>query len=139
MTAYTGGCTCGAVRYEITAEPIRGFYCQCRDCQRDTGAGHASVTVFPSAAMRVTGDVAENLRTADNGAQKRKGFCRNCGSPLYNKPQNKPDMIGIYVGTLDDPSGFRPEIVMFASRGHSWDHLDPALPRMPAMRPASGS
>ena len=134
MTAYTGGCTCGAVRYEITAEQIRGFYCQCRDCQRDTGAGHACVAVFPSAAIKVTGEVAENLRTADSGAQKVKVFCPNCGSPLYNKPQNKPDMIGIYVGTLDDPSGFRPQIVMFASRGQSWDHLDPALPRIPEMR-----
>ena len=89
------------------------------------------------AAMKVTGDVAENLRTADSGAQKRKGFCRNCGSPLYNKPQNKPDMVGVYVGTLDDPSGFRPQIVMFASRGQSWDHLDPALPRIPNMRVSS--
>jgi len=93
--------------------------------------------VFPTAAMQIAGDVVENLRTADSGAQKRKGFCGNCGSPLYNKPQNVPDMIGVYVGTLDDPSGFKPQIVMFASRGHSWDHLDPALPRVPNMRPAS--
>jgi hypothetical protein len=83
--------------------------------------------------MRVSGDVAENLRTADSGAQKKKGFCRNCGSPLYNKPQSKSDMIGIYVGTLDDPSAFKPQVVMFASRGHSWDHLDPALPRLAEM------
>jgi hypothetical protein len=93
--------------------------------------------VFPTAAMQIAGDVVENLRTADSGAQKRKGFCGNCGSPLYNKPQKVPEMIGVYVGTLDDPSGFKPEIVMFASRGHSWDHLDPALPRVPNMRPAS--
>jgi hypothetical protein len=87
--------------------------------------------------MQIIGEVVENLRTADSGAQKRKGFCGTCGSPLYNKPQNVPDMIGVYVGTLDDPSGFKPEIVMFASRGHSWDHLDPALPRIPKMRPSS--
>jgi hypothetical protein len=74
MTVYTGGCSCGAVRYEITAEPIRSFQCQCRDCQRDTGAGHASVMVFSTAAMQIAGDVAENLRAADSGAQKRKGF-----------------------------------------------------------------
>jgi hypothetical protein len=73
-------------------------------------------------------EVAENLRTADSAAQKRKGFCSNCGSPLYNRPQNKPDMIGIYVGTLDDPSAFKPQIVTYASCGHSRDYLDPALP-----------
>ena len=72
MTSYTGGCTCGAVRYEVTAEPVRSFQCQCRDCQRDTGAGHASVAVFPRAAMRVTGDVVENLRVADSGAETGK-------------------------------------------------------------------
>jgi hypothetical protein len=116
---------------------VRSFQCQCRECQRDTGGGHASVMVFPRAAMQITGDVAENPRTADSGALKRKGFCGNCGSPIYNMPQNVPDMIGVYVGTLDDPSGFEPEIVMFASRGHSWDHLDPALPKVPHMRPSS--
>jgi hypothetical protein len=134
MTAHTGGCSCGAIRYVITAEPVRGFLCQCHDCQRDSGAGHTSVAVFPRAAMQITGEVVEHLRTADSGAQKRKGFCGNCGSPLYNKPQNVPDLIGVFVGTLDDPSRFKPEMVMFASRGHDWDHLDPALPKLPNMR-----
>jgi hypothetical protein len=135
MTSYTGGCTCGAICHEITAEPVRSFQCQCRDCQRDTGAGHASVVVFPRAAMRIAGNAVENLRIADSGAEKRKEFCGNCGSPLYNKPQNVPDLIGVYVGTLDDPAGFTPQIVMYASQGHSWDHLDPTLPKVPRMRP----
>ena len=76
MMAYAGACACGAVRYEIAAEPIRGFQCQCRDCQRDTGSGHASVMVFPRAAMSVTGPVTEDLRTADSGAGKLKGVLR---------------------------------------------------------------
>lgn len=136
MTRYTGGCACGKVRYEIAAAPVRGFQCQCRDCQRDTGSGHASVMVFPRAALEVRGIVTETLRTADSGEQKLKGFCGSCGSPLYNKPLSRPDMLGVYVGTLDDPSDFRPELVMFASRGHAWDHLDPALPKIPNMRPS---
>ncbi len=92
--------------------------------------------VFPRAALAVTGIVTETLRTADSGEQKLKGFCASCGSPLYNKPLSKPDMLGVYVGTLDDPSDFKPELVMFASRGHAWDHLDPALPKIPNMRPS---
>jgi hypothetical protein len=81
MTHDTGGCSCGKVRYEIAAAPIRGFQRQCRDCQRDTGSGHASVMVFPLAALGVTGAVTETLRTADSGEQKLKGFCGSCGSP----------------------------------------------------------
>ena len=134
MTSYAGCCSCGAVRYKIAAEPVRGFQCQCRECQRDTGCGHASVMVFPRAAMHISGRAAEISRIADSGEHKVKGFCGSCGSPLYNKPGSKPDMIGVYVGTLDDPSGFKPQVVMFASRGHAWDHLDPALPRLPGMR-----
>ena len=132
---YAGGCCCGAVRYTIAAEPIRGFQCQCRDCQRDTGSGHSSVMVFPRNAVSVTGPVSEFLRGTDSGAEKSKGFCGTCGSPLYNKPLSKPDMIGIYVGTLDDPSDFKPQVLIFASRGHAWDHLDPELPKLPNMRP----
>ncbi len=134
MVPYTGGCSCGAVRFEIAAEPLRGFQCQCRDCQRDTGSGHASVLVFPRAAMRISGPVSEISRVADSGAQKLKGFCGSCGSPLYNKPVSKPDALGIYVGTLDDPSNFKPEVVMFTSRGLLWDHLDPTVPKLSHMR-----
>src|SRR5271168_3055253 len=49
--AYTGGCACGAVRYEISAEPIFMNDCQCRDCQRTSGTGHGSYLTFPSRAQ----------------------------------------------------------------------------------------
>jgi hypothetical protein len=87
--------------------------------------------------MRVTGQPTETSRIADTGERKLKGFCGSCGSPLYNKPVSKPDMTGIYVGTLDDPSSFKPDLVMFASRGHSWDYLDPSVPKVPYMRQTS--
>jgi len=131
MAQYSGGCCCGAVRYEISEQPIRGFQCQCGDCQKDTGAGHSCVMVFARTALRVTGEVRETLRTANSGERKRKGFCPQCGTPIYNKPESKPDFIGIYVGSLDDASGFKPDVVLFASRGHPWDHLDPTVPKLP--------
>ena len=77
-----GGCSCGAVRYEITAEPIRGFQCQCRDCQRDSGSGHTSVWVFPRTAFKATGPLKDSVRVADSGDAKVKCFCEVCGSPI---------------------------------------------------------
>ena len=134
---FSGGCACGAVRYTIDAEPIRGFQCQCRDCQRDTGSGHSSVFVFARDAFQVAGEVREITRIADSGATKHKGFCPNCGSPIYNKPADKAEFIGIYVGTLDDASSFQPSVVLFCSRGHAWDHLDPSIRKLPEWHPGS--
>ena len=127
---FTGGCSCGAVRYSINAAPLRAFQCQCRDCQRDTGGGHSSVMVFDRTAINIDGEVREILRETDTGKRKRKGFCGNCGSPLYNRPESRPDLIGIYVGSLDDASMFRPSVVLFSSRGYAWDHLEPEIPHL---------
>ncbi len=54
-TTYRGGCLCGAIRYEIAAEPMFGGQCQCRDCQHETGGGHASFMAFPADAVKLTG------------------------------------------------------------------------------------
>ena len=134
---FSGGCSCGAVRYTISADPIRGFQCQCRDCQRDTGGGHSSVFVFARDALTVTGDVREIARTTDGGTIKRKGFCPACGSPIYNMPDKSPEFVGIYVGCLDDASAFKPVVALFCSRGHAWDHLDPDIRKLPEWHPAS--
>jgi hypothetical protein len=127
----TGRCACGAVRYAITAPPIRAFQCQCKDCQRDTGGGHSSVAVFNRSALTIEGVVAEISRDADTGNRKTKGFCGACGSPIYNKPDVQPDLIGIYVGTLDDASAFQPSIILYHARSYAWDKLDPDVPRLP--------
>jgi hypothetical protein len=132
MTTYTGGCTCGAVRYEIAAEPLRAFYCQCRSCQRDTGAGHAPILAFPRTALKVTGRVTEFARPAESGAGMAKGFCATCGAPLYGKPGSRPEVVGIYAGSLDDPSRFAPQMVVFTAGGQPWDQVDPALKKFPA-------
>jgi hypothetical protein len=127
---FLGGCSCGAVRYQIDAEPVRAFQCQCRDCQKDSGGGHSSVFVFPRAALTIIGEAREIARSSDRGAIKRKGFCPTCGVAIYNKPDKVPDMIGIYVGSLDDATSFKPAAIFYAARGYAWDILDADVPRI---------
>src|SRR6266700_756580 len=121
----------------ISAEPIRGFQCQCRDCQMDSGGGHSSVLVFSRATFEISGEGREIARTSDRGATKRKGFCPNCGVSVYNKPDKSPEFIGIYVGSLDSAASFKPAIVLYASRGQAWDFLDPDIPKLPEWYPNS--
>ena len=51
---YTGGCACGAIRYETPHAPVFQNHCQCRDCQRRSGTGHGSWLTFPAGAWGVS-------------------------------------------------------------------------------------
>lgn len=129
MTPLTGGCACGAVRYCITAEPGFSFHCQCRQCQRASGAGHASLFVVPKAAVSVEGDVKFHDQTADDGATVSRGFCPRCGSPVLGQSSGAADVLLIAAASLDDPARFAPQKVVFSASGQPWDYLDPALPK----------
>ena len=79
-TTYHGGCRCGAIRYEIAAEPMFAGHCQCLDCQRETGGGHASFMAFPADAVKLTGTPRFYEARADSGNTIRRGFCPTCAA-----------------------------------------------------------
>jgi hypothetical protein len=138
-TTYRGGCRCGAIRYEITAEPILAGQCQCLDCQHESGGGHASFIALPADAVKLTGSPRFYESTADSGNLVGRGFCPTCGSSVVSRSSGMPGMIAITAGSLDDPSLFEPQFVVYTSRGHAWDRIDPALPSFPAMPPRVGA
>ena len=83
MTAkISGGCACGAVRYEIAADPQFQGQCQCRDCQRATGTGHADGLGFPENAVALVGTLSFYEVIGDSGKTVSRGFCPKCGSPV---------------------------------------------------------
>jgi hypothetical protein len=134
MTAkYSGGCLCGKVRYETDADPLVGIHCQCRDCQKRSGAGHASFLAFPRAMMKMTGPLKFHEVKADSGNMSSLGFCTECGSHVTGGSSGYPDMIPVMAGTLDEPGKFTPQLVAFSSRANAWDMLDPSLPKFPKM------
>jgi hypothetical protein len=126
---FAGGCACGAVRYECTAEPAMAFNCHCRDCQRFAGSAYSSGMFVPASALRITkGDPKYHISTADGGSTVGRGFCAECGSPVVAKNSAYPGFI-IYASSLDDPSRHRPTMDIFTSSAQPWDHMDPALPK----------
>jgi hypothetical protein len=135
-TTYTGGCNCGAIRYAIAAEPLMAGHCQCRDCQQESGTGHASQIAFPVAAVKLEGKATHWDKAADSGNIVTRAFCPKCGSPVYSRNSGMPDFFFARAASLDDPARYAPQMVVWTSSGFAWDHLDPALPRfakMPAM------
>jgi hypothetical protein len=71
--------SCGAIRYEIAAGPVMAGHCQCRDCQRASGGGHASHIGFPRAAVKLEGKATLWDKAADSGNTVTRAFCPTCG------------------------------------------------------------
>lgn len=131
---YSGGCACGAIRYQISDEPIFMNDCQCLDCQKISGTGHGSYLTFPSrAAIQLEGEATQFDRMGDSGNTKTSGFCPKCGSPVYMTFAAMPTLFTIHATSLDDPSRYKPQVATYTLRGHLWDHLDPTLPKFEKM------
>ncbi|MBI3503956.1 MAG: GFA family protein [Proteobacteria bacterium] len=133
--SYAGGCACGAVRYEISAEPFAMFYCQCRQCQRDSGTGHGAHLAFPREAAKFGGKVGEWKMVGDGGMEKLRAFCPTCGSPVYMTFPGMPTHFGVSAASLDEPDRFKPQFVCWTAAGHAFDRIDPALPKFDKMPP----
>src|SRR5689334_13632542 len=114
MTITTGGCACGAVRYEFSGEPLMMGHCQCRACQRSSGTGHASHVAVPASTFKLTGPVKYWESTADSGNLVARGFCMECGSPLTSMNNGMASMAFIRAASLDDPSLFKPGLAVWA-------------------------
>ena len=137
--AYTGGCACGAIRYEIAGDPMVMNDCQCRDCQRKSGTGHGSYLTFPSRkAVTLSGQAKHWDIVGDSGNVKTRAFCPTCGAPVYLTFAAMPDLFTIHAASLDDPARYKPQAVTYRVRGHDWDFLDPAVPQFDKMPPAAG-
>ena len=132
---YTGGCACGAIRYEVSAEPAVMNDCQCRQCQRDSGTGHSSHLTFVEAPVKLTGEPALWATVGEGGTRKNRAFCSTCGAPVYLTFPNMPEVFVASAASLDDPGRYKPQVVMWASAGQAWDPRDPAVPVFEKMPP----
>jgi len=90
----------------------------------------------PAAGFRVTkGEPKLYVSASDAGNRVTRAFCPECGCPLFIRVSARPDIVGLRVGSLDDPSQFRPEVDIFVKSAQPWDHMDPDLPKHQAYPP----
>jgi hypothetical protein len=110
-------------------------HCQCIDCRKSSGTGHSSHLAVPRPAFLLTGEVTIYDRAADSGHIVSRAFCAKCGSPIYSLNDAMPGLIFVRASSLDDLEVFKPQMIVYASRGASWDSLDSGLPRFEKMPP----
>ena len=126
--AFTGGCACGAVRFETRHAPVFQNHGQCRDCQRRSGTGHGSYLTLPAhSEMKISGAVSHWEVAGDSGNLKSLAFCPVCGTQVSRTFAAMPDFIAVSATSLDDPSRFEPQVLTYSARALPWDRIDPSL------------
>jgi hypothetical protein len=86
---------------------------------------------FDADAVRITrGELKIYHRTADSGRSSETGFCPDCGTQIYGRPEWRPDTIVVKPGTLDDRSWIRPDIHIWTSRKQPWVTIPDGVPAL---------
>jgi hypothetical protein len=132
--AITGGCQCGAIRYELSAAPDRVSICHCRDCQLSAGAPMVAWAMMPAGNLEITKGTPVTVNSSGNSFRR---FCGTCGTGLfYVNEIYLPGMVDVQSITLDDPSAFPPEAQVQTQEQPAWTahiHTMQAFKRYPGM------
>lgn len=109
---YSGGCLCGAIRFEATGPAERPHTCSCEMCRRHTGALTAAWVEFPSDAVTWTGPGGTPARWRSSTKSSR-AFCKSCGSSI-GAIDDAP-VLALLLGAFDKPGR-----KALAPTGHSY-------------------
>lgn len=123
----TGKCLCGAVRYRAEGLPLRVSHCHCEQCRRAGGGVALTFAGFDADKVTFEGSM-KRVRSTEFASRE---FCPECGSPITFRFDDRPEYVGITVGTLDDPAKAPATRHNFTSEQIPWLHLDPQLPGQP--------
>ena len=93
----TGGCQCGAIRFAVTAPPVKVSICHCRMCQKASGAPFASFADIDKREFAWTRGKPAAFKSSSIAA---RDFCPACGTPLSFRRIDGP-RIEIMTGTFD--------------------------------------
>ena len=117
----TGGCSCGALRYEVTTLPLMLYVCHCTECRRQSTAAFGMSMPVVKDGFRITrGEPAFCERTAESGRIVKAAFCARCGVRVLHMPARNEAVVNVKPGTLDDPSWVRPTAHLWTRSKLPW-------------------
>lgn len=131
----TGGCRCGACRYELSLEMLPPVYaCHCHICQRASGSAFSLQALVPEAKLAVTGPiVVHEITTEDRTSIQR--FCGTCHSRIYNTNTRRAGIAVVWGGTLDRSGELICRAHIFTNYKQHWIDLPDSVPHWPESAP----
>ncbi|MCK1310358.1 hypothetical protein ABIB75_004301 [Bradyrhizobium sp. GM2.2] len=130
----TGGCHCGAIRYEVNGDMMVHALCHCADCRRHSGAPMVGWAMYSLKAVKVVRGQPKIYQSSEHG---RRHFCADCGTGLFYINENlMPDIIDIQSGTYDDPDAMPATMHIQVAERIGWmerAHELPVFERFPPL------
>lgn len=128
-TLEKGGCLCGDYQYSFPREAvISTFHCHCKDCQKATGSGKATLLMVPAAALVAEGELKTFTVKGTEGASVTRGFCPACGSGLVSYVEEMPAVRMVKAGSLEDSSWVEVDLSCWSDSAAPWSAVDTSHP-----------
>jgi hypothetical protein len=127
---HRGSCLCGAVQYELAAEPGPFGYCHCASCRKASGSAHAANAPIDRSAFRIVRGSAM-VEQLESSPGKFRAFCARCGSPRFAYLATNTDVLRIRLGSLDTPLEGGPRAHTFTSEKAPWHVIGDDAPQFP--------
>ena len=122
----TGGCFCGAVRFNLELPSKWCAHCHCTMCRRVHGAGYVTWVGFEEDHFHL--DQGEDTLTwFASSAVAQRGFCNTCGSTMLFRSERWKGEIHVTLANIDDPIDRKPQAHAFHDSHVNWMPLDDAL------------
>ena len=124
-----GSCLCGDISYRYEAsQSATALHCHCRDCQKVTGSGKATIVMFPEDAVAIEGTFKQYSCLGSDGSHVNRGFCPRCGSQMFTHVDEIPGMLFIKAGTMEDSSWVQVALNCWESTASVWSPADDSVP-----------
>ena len=123
-----GRCQCGDISYSLKKNKIiSAHHCHCKDCQRITGSGKATIIFIAKKYVDLKGEPKYFESKGTSGSHVRRGFCSICGSGILSYARELPHILFIKAGTLDDSSWVKIDSNFFTSSAEEWNKPDETI------------
>lgn len=134
----TGSCLCGQLNYSLDETKAGvGFHCHCRDCQKVTGSGKATVVHVPEEALSLNGNYTLYEKRGTDGSHVQRGFCPTCGGQMLTYVREVPGFVFVKAGTMDDTSWVEIAANCWTHSASPWSPADQTITGFPANPPAN--
>ncbi len=118
---FEGSCQCRNIAYRVTGTPVTLFACHCRECQKQSASAFSMALWLRKRKVELlSGELKTWVRTMPSGRKMACDFCPICGSRVFHRHMDLPEMISIKPGTLDDTSWLRPVGHIWKKRAQPW-------------------